>query len=403
MKSAKAISHISSSVIVVFVLFTAVGRAQSIPREVQTALEKYASLDPISINWKGTLTANTVRRSDEFSVTSSYSREGQSFSWMHEIQGKDANHPPFKRTCRFDGDVLSEANGKVQALWYKIARLIEGQQKARRSFDVPYFEAVGIYCPTRIKELPRGSLQSNILHLIQNGAELVSCEETRLEQEAVVRIEIIAENPAWEDFLKDNDNSMRHERDRLANKEISQKEFDEIVKTSENSRKAIRQSLRWVYYLSFKNGYAVRKHQRLAMDGRVVVSYSNDAFQAIPGTQIVLAGRVRISSFEEFGLHAGSHHYQLWSTPSFTRDLSVVKVSTKSIPKEHFVLKMKEVVPGALVIDTVTPGLQRKDGSAITFKMPASPDDLDATIAAAIWKSRRTATPVVDTSGKGQQ
>jgi hypothetical protein len=254
-----------------------------------------------------------------------------------------------------------------------------------------------------MKELPRGALQSNILHLIQNGAKLASCEETQLEQEAVVRIEIIAENPEREEFLKDNDNSMRHERARLENKEISQKEFDETVKTSENSRKAIPQSLRWVYYLSPKNGYAVRKHQRLAMDGKVVVSYSNDAFQPIPGTQIALAGKVKISSFEQFGLRAGSHHYELLSTPSFTRDLSVVKVSTKSIPKEQFVLNMKDVVPGALVIDFVTPGLQRKDGSAITFNMPASPDDLDATIAAATWKSRRTATPVVDTSAKGQQ
>jgi hypothetical protein len=402
MKKAKAISHISPLLIVVFFLFTAVGRAQSIPREVQTALEKYAFLSPISFDWEGTLTANTVRQSDKFSVTSSYSREGQSFSWMHEIQRKDANYPPFKRTCRFDGDVLSEANGKVQALWYRTARLIKGQPKARH-FDVPYFEAVGIYCPTRMNELPRGALQSNILRLIQNGAKLVSCENTRLEQEAVVRIEIIAENPAWEDFLKDNDNLTRHERARLRNKEISQREFDELVKTSENSGKAIPQSLRWVYYLSPKNGYAVCKHQRLAMDGKVVVSYSNDAFRPIPGTQIVLAGKVEISSFEQFGLQAGSRHYELLSTPSFTRDLSVVKVSTKSIPKEQFVLNMKEVVPGALIIDFVTPGLQRKDGSVITFNMPASPDDLDAAIAAATRKSRQATTPVVDTSAKGQQ
>jgi hypothetical protein len=219
----------------------------------------------------------------------------------------------------------------------------------------------------------------------------------------VVRIEIIAENPERAEFLKDNDNSMKHERARLDNKDISQKEFDEIVKTSENSRKAIPQAVRWVYYLSPKNGYAVRKHQRLALDGRVIASYCNDAFQSIPGTQIVLAGRVKISSFEEFGLHAGSYRYELLSTPAFTRDMSVVKVSMESIPKEHFVLNMKEVVPGAQVIDGVTPGLRRKDGTIITFKMPASPDDLDATIAAATWKSRRTATPVVDTSDKGQQ
>jgi len=402
MKRAKATSRILPSLIVVCFLFTAVGHAQSIPHKVQVALEKYASLDPISIDWEGVLTMNAGRRSDEFSVTSSYSREGQSFSWMHEVKGRNADYPypPFKRICRFDGNVLSEANGRVQALWYTIPKPIAGQPKSSHFFGVPYFDAVGVYCPTRVTELPKGFLQSNILYLLQNGGKLVSCEETRLEQDAVVRIEIIAQNPTWDDFLRDCDITMKHERARLENKEISQKEFDEIVKTGENSQKAAPQTLRWVYYLSPKSGYAVCKHERLALDGRVVVSYSNGNFQAIPGTQVVLAGRVKISSFEQW---IGSHRYEILSAPGCTRDWSVVKVSTKSIPKERFVLNMKEVVPGAEVIDMVTPGLRRKDGTLITFKMPASPDDLDATIAAATRKSRQTTMPIVGTSPKRQQ
>lgn len=403
MKMAKAILLLPSSVIVVVLLLTAAGRAQSTPPEIQAALEKYASLNPISIEWEGTLTANTVRPSRIFSVTSSYSREGQCFFWMHEVCGKDAIYPPFRRTSRFDGNVLAEENGKAQAVWYKITGLVEGQPQAQW-FDVPYFEAVGVYCPTRMMELPKGALQSNILHLIQNGAKLVSCKNTQLEREAVVRIELIAENPGRGEFLKENDDAVKRERARLANKELSQKEFDEFAKTSESSRKAMPASLRWVYYLSPKNGYAVRKHQCIALDGRVVVSYSNDDFQRIPETQIVLARRVKKSTFEQFGVRPGSHRYryELLSEPSFTRELSVVSVSTKPIPKERFVLSMKEVVPGALIIDGVTPSLQRKDGRLITFKMPASPDKLDAAIAAAIAESQPTTVPIVSKSAKVQ-
>ena len=164
-------------------------------------------------------------------------------------------------------------------------------------------------------------------------------------------------------------------------------------------------SLRWVYYLSPKNGYAVRKHQCLALDGRVVVSYSNDDFQRIPGTQIVLARRVMKSTFEQYGVRLGSYRYryELLSKPSFTRELSVVSVSTKPIPKERFVLNMREVAPGARIIDGVTPSLRRKDGNLITFTMPSSPEKLDAAIAAAIAKSQPTAVPIVNKSAKVQQ
>ena len=87
----------------------------------------------------------------------------------------------------------------------------EKQPKTSR-FELPYFDATGIYYPTRQEDLPKGVLQSNILYLIQNGGELVSCGEAQLEQEAVVRIELVAENPAWEEFLGNYDNMMKYEQ-----------------------------------------------------------------------------------------------------------------------------------------------------------------------------------------------
>ena len=146
---------------------------------------------------------------------------------------------------------------------------------------------------------------------------------------------------------------------------------------SENAKKAMPQSLRWVYYLSPKHGYAVLKHQRLAMDGRVVASYSNDSFQAIPGSQIVLAGMVKISILENYDHSLGSYHYEILSIPACTRDMSVVKVSMEPIPKEQFVLNRNEVAPGARIYGTAAPPLQHKDGSVKTntFTMPATSGD----------------------------
>ena len=134
-----------------------------------------------------------------------------------------------------------------------------------------------------------------------------------------------------------------------------------------------------MYYLSPENGYAVRKHERLTTDGKVAASYSNGSFQLVPGTAITLPGRVTMTSLEKLG----SHSYELLSTPAHTVDLSVVRVSTEPVPKERFVLDMKEVVPGATVIDAVTPELQREDGTVRTFIMPASPEDVDEAIARA--------------------
>jgi hypothetical protein len=390
MKSTREILRVLSSLIVVFCFLTPIAAAQSIPDEIQTALEEYASLDPISIHWEGVRTSYAWGPTEELSTTSSYSRQDHGFFWMEETRQtsgrvpKGAGGPAFRRTYRFDGNVVSATDGERVASWYLIAQLNKAQPKTSR-FHVPYFEAAGIYCPTQQEKLPEGVLQSNILYLIRNSAELVSCEQAQLQQEALVRIEIVAENPAWEEFLGNYENMMKYEKDRLKNKNISREEFDEIVKTKEKRKKTMPEKLRWVYYLSPENGYAVRKHERLTMDGKVTASYSNGSFESVPGTDITLAGRVKMSSFEK----VGSHSYELLSTPAHTVELSVVKVSTETVPKERFVLDMEEVVPGATVIDAVTPELQRKDGSVITFPMPASPDDLDAAVAAATGKYGR--------------
>jgi hypothetical protein len=115
------------------------------------------------------------------------------------------------------------------------------------------------------------------------------------------------------------------------------------------------------------------------MDGKVTASYSNIAFLTVPGTDIVLAETVKKKSFE-MPTRTG---YQILDTAPFTTELSVVDVSTKPIPGDRFVLNKEEIAPGAIVIDATSPELQNPDETVITFKMPASPEDLDAAIAAA--------------------
>jgi hypothetical protein len=244
---------------------------------------------------------------------------------------------------------------------------------------VPYFEAVGIYCPIEYDSLPGGALRSNILYLIEKGGNVVSCEETQLQQADVLRIEIVARNPIWDNLLIEDEHQLKSDTDRLDKKNISKAEFDHHVKAREKRREVMPQVLRWVYYLSPENGYAVCKHERITIDGRTVVSFSGDSFQRIPGTDSILAGRVRQISFEK----NGSTDYELLNTPAFTEELAVEGMSTEAIPTESFVLNRKDVVPGATVIDAVTPKLQRSDGSVITYQMPASASDLDNAITAA--------------------
>lgn len=359
--------------------------APSIPEAVKTELSKYASLDRISIYWKGTRTHYAP--SQEFAITSSYLRQDHRFSWtridkkMSDKARKHGNGSEFKLTCKFDGDVVSATHGENDASWYKLANLLKKQPKSNR-FDVPYFDAVGIYCPTQQEDFAEAAMRSNILYLIQNGGKLVSCEETQLEQETVIRIEIIAENPAWEEIVGNEQNEMEYEKTRLKNKNISKKKFDEVMKTIEERKKNIPHQFRWVYYLSPKHQFAVCNHDRLTLDGKVAVSYSNSSFQSIPGTNIVLAGRMKRSSFER----RGEYSYELRTTPVEITDLFLVTASTDKIPQERFVLTKDEVIPGATVIDAVSPELQRPDGTVITYDMPASPNELDTVIAQATGK-----------------
>jgi hypothetical protein len=211
--------------IVVCLLSATCATAQSIPPDVKTALEQYASLDPISFEWKGKIIVNAWGKHDEIAIESSYLRQGQNFAWMKAQTS--SNGKAGARTCRFNGEVVAAANDKHDASWYLIAKLLRKQPKARR-FDLEYFEAIGIYCPTQLEDFSEGVLQSNILYLIDHGGDLVSAEETRLGQETVVRIEIVAENPAWDEASGQKENEIKFETDRLNSGELSQEDFDKI-------------------------------------------------------------------------------------------------------------------------------------------------------------------------------
>ena len=373
-----------SLLVVMFLHLSEKAPGQSLPDVVVSVLNEYASLDPVSFFWDGTTTLYASGSRYTYSVKSEYVRHNRHFAWSRlekALQPPGVDAQINSQLCRFNGEVLASAHGKLDASWYSISALVETQPK-ERYFQLPYLDAVGIYCPTQQEDLPKGVLQSQILYLIQNGANVVSYEDTELEGTAIVRVELLADNPDWEGTIASDNRELEYEAKRLNAKDISQSDFDKIARMRDGRKRNMPRQLRWSYYLAPDHRFAVIKHERHTMDGRLIASYSNASFRAIPGTSIVLAGEIRLNVFQA----VGATGYEIMSAPVDITEISLSKASTEPIPLERFVLKRDEVAPGARVIDAVTAELQRSNGTVVSYVMPASPDDLDAAIAAASGK-----------------
>ena len=351
-----------------------VGSAQSqlLPAEVQTALESYSSLSPFAVHLQETVQEHGY----DSKVSMDYFRDGDRFSWLYESVFSNGR---LNREYRFDGHVVSSSNGVNDASWYDIEKLKKSQPTAS-NFEVAYFDAAGLYYPKQHDRLQNGSLRSAILELLAVGGEFVSCERMDLENEETVKIEIDAENPAWSGMMAHCQKNAEYESASLKNKNISKDEFDAKMALLNAITLNMPQRLRFHYYLSINNKFAVRKHERITLTGQVVASFSNENFEQVSNTSIRLPRKVSARLFEST---LKQYSYSIAKLPVTLKEISVTDFSLDSRPEGQFVLDRTKVAPGATIIDAVTAGMQRDDGSVITYKMPASPDSLDQAVALA--------------------
>lgn len=325
---------------------------KELPLDVVEALQKYSKLDTVNWSWKGNRSYLIAGKKATYSTMGSYKRSEKKFAW--NMQLTEGRKSILDRSVRFDGATLASANGKDQMTWYAIEK-ISKSQPSEFSISIPYFDAVGLHYPKDNGSLAAGPFKSQILYLLENGADLVRCVEEKIGDKHVLVVELDANHEA---LVSGKTNAP--ERDRL------------------------------VYYLSKAEGFGVIKHQRKTISGKTCFESSVKSLSSSSADLPVLGKDVTVKSY----INLGEPEFQVMTDPQETTLLTAESPRLLSTTDDDFVLKKESAKAGAQLIDGVTPELQNPDGSISVFNMPASPDDLEKAIAAASVKRSYRSTMI---------
>lgn len=326
-------------------------QSNQLPPAVVSSLEKYSKLEAARWSWEGTYAYVFDGKNAKYSTKGSYVRSSNRFAIVTQL--KEGKKDILDHSVRFDGKTLAQSNGAVaqsdginQMSWYQIDKIAKTQPHNFR-FSVPYFDAIGIQYPKENKSLVEGQFKSKILALLEEGGTLVRCVD-----------EVLGSIP------------------------VTVVEIDGKYEAISFNKKSSPERVRWIYFLSNRDDYAVLKHERRTLAGAkwlecdVSSFFENSLDFPRLGKSVSVKNFVSLSE-EEFTI-----------LPISQETTSVVAQSPHIIPTtdDDFVLKKESAKAGTQLIDAVTPELQKPNGSVSVFNMPASPEDLDKAIAAASVK-----------------
>jgi hypothetical protein len=226
-----------------------------------------------------------------------------------------------------------------------------------------YLEAAGIWMPSKdYNRTPR--LEARILHLLNNGASLISVSRADVDGSHCIRIEISTPNPEAE--RASSIDPKKAERDWRA----AQVPEDEIARKLDSleRRKHLRPT-HIVFFVDPQRFYAPVRYEERSEDGKLRSETWNEDFQQVKGRSLALA-------------HKSHTNYFTWPTvgdkvfdkPMLIREMSLQSVSTESPPDDLFSLSSGYSAVGTRIIDQTA-----LEGSKVLV-VPATSEDLDNAI-----------------------
>jgi hypothetical protein len=196
-------------------------------------------------------------------------------------------------------------------------------------FDCDYFAAAGIFMPSRAAELGNTIARSEILQRLNAGYRLTSVSTMQTEVGELIRVALDA--PANTDKV-------------------------------ESAEKGV-----YIYDLDPRLDYAVRLHQRRAVDGALLTQTVLERFEQIGDKKLWLPKKCTTEHYTY-----ESNESLRSTSPVISEIIEVQNINTERIPDDRFALSYN--MPGTQVTDRTVAG------AALTFQIPMPFIELDKSI-----------------------
>jgi hypothetical protein len=334
----------------------------TLPPEVQDALVWNARhLSPITMSW--TQKSQPASWSPEETTAklrlagdpaAFFYKQSRQVIWqdgkMYCCKNYEENGDLYRYERSFDGKLLYNGSpderlpsGVLQPTLLRrlVSRLAETQPELE-CLDTDYYDGIGLRLPKRAREMQSQTKgTAEIPWLLETGGHLNKVEDVELNGQAMMRVEVVAEN--WQ-------------RRRALNIDLAERE--KLLRSGNNTETYIRQELAairrmqelpetrtHVFYLDPRRHYAVQLREERNEDGALVLRTDNSDFQLLGGRGVWLP-RKSVTEYYTWPSVAG-----VFDLPVLRRVIEVSGWSLDPVPERQFVLDY--TIPGSLISDEV--------------------------------------------------
>lgn len=360
----------------------------TLPAGIREALTRNAGqMSPITVSW--TQQYQSSLRPEEalarFGITNRrphffFAKQTQRLTWQagniyswwkesEEVTGRDSH----AYECSFDGRslyhgspdaTLHDGSPQPKLMKQSVQRLAQAKPDTQYVGN-DYFGAIGFHVPASPKDLQTSRSGSEILLLLDNGADLMSVEDTEFDGRSVVRVELLA------------DNSER----RIA-EGIEPAALELKLRAGMQSAAYIKRALgilkqkcslpekrAHTFYLDPEIQYAVRCRQERYEDGTLLLQVTNRDFERLPSRDVWLPCK---STVEYYTWPTVPGTY--FSDPVLSNVIEASEFGLDPAPAERFVLNYE--TPRTIICDE----RDSAPGGSFTYQIPADLPTLDAAL-----------------------
>jgi hypothetical protein len=187
------------------------------------------------------------------------------------------------------------------------------------------------------KKLP---VRSQILMLLDEGAQLGEVNDTQLDGKKMTRLRLICDNPDRRDAEKIDLEKYAQMLRRTAETEEGQRDVIESIK----KQRQLPEKLIHLYWLDPGCNYAVRRHERQYAGDILLGREDCTDFQKIPGRDLFLPRRITVEDYT-----ADRNVGVYFKVPLVISVLELTEVKVEPLADQEFILDCK--VPGQMIID----------------------------------------------------
>jgi hypothetical protein len=349
---------------------------ETLPSAVREALGRYAqAFDPMTLTW----TCQPSGPSPEaFFAYTGFPPDPQTFmkfSARHTWQGgkgyafltrrhkKEADpvngqdRSEYTQEMSFDGTYYYYGQGLEVARRQGVPAAMSKESMTNRLKKVPgktmlleaalYYQELGLKLPITVREFATEAKQESlVLWLLRQGAELTSVREEALAGRPALRVELkgtarLADNSA-------------HDWQHVSPKDCTYR-----------------------FFLDPQRGHALLRREEWTAGGQLAVLSEAEDFEQLGKAEVWLPRKVTVQLYMYLQNKKGPR-----KEPLLTNTYSLVKHDTAPAPDERFAINYDHV-PGSFVTTDVLPDKRVLD-EPISYQVPATPDQLNEVIGAAL-------------------